>query len=111
VLLKNTNKESINGVIDMNEKIKRVTIIGMLCAVAYIVMLACRIPIVLFLKYEPKDVIITLGGLIWGPAVAVLTSVIVSLVEMVTVRDNGIYGFIMNIVSTLLFCNCCIIDI
>ncbi len=87
----------------MNEKIKRVTIIGMLCAVAYIVMLACRIPIVLFLKYEPKDVIITLGGLIWGPAVAVLTSVIVSLVEMVTVSDNGIYGLIMNIVSTCSF--------
>jgi riboflavin transporter FmnP len=87
----------------MNENIKRVTIIGMLCAVAYIVMLACRIPIVLFLKYEPKDVIITLGGLIWGPAVAVLTSVIVSLVEMVTVSDNGIYGMIMNIVSTCSF--------
>ncbi len=87
----------------MNEKIKRVTIIGMLCAVAYIVMLACRIPIVLFLKYEPKDVIITLGGLIWGPAVAVLTSVIVSFVEMVTVSDNGIYGMIMNIVSTCSF--------
>lgn len=33
----------------------------MLCAVAYVVMVIGRIPIILFLKYEPKDVVITMG--------------------------------------------------
>ena len=48
----------------MNSKAKRITTIAMLCAVSYAVMAVGRVPVVLFLKYDPKDVIITLGGLI-----------------------------------------------
>lgn len=72
----------------------------MLCAVSYAVMAAGRIPVVLFLKYDPKDVIITLGGLIWGSFTAFLVSVIVSSLEMFTVSDTGIIGCIMNVLST-----------
>ena len=39
----------------------------MLCAITYVIMAVGRIPVVLFLKYDPSDVIVTLGGLIWGP--------------------------------------------
>ncbi len=53
---------------------------------------------VLFLKYDPKDIIITLGGLIWGPMTSFTVSVIVSLIEMVTISENGILGCIMNAV-------------
>ena len=49
----------------MNVKAKRITTIAMLCALAYVVMAVGRVPVVLFLKYDPKDVVITLGGLIW----------------------------------------------
>lgn len=62
-----------------------------------------RIPIVLFLKYDPKDVIITLGGLIWGPLTSCIVSVIVSSIEMMTVSETGILGCIMNIISTCSF--------
>lgn len=51
----------------MNSKTKRVTTIGMLCAITYVTMVVGRIPIILFLKYDPSDVIVTLGGFIWGP--------------------------------------------
>ena len=51
----------------MNNNAKKITIIGMLCAVTYAVMAVGRIPVVLFLKYDPSDVVVTLGGLIWGP--------------------------------------------
>ena len=54
----------------MNVKAKRITTIAMLCALAYVVMAVGRVPVVLFLKYDPKDVVITLGGLIWGPMTA-----------------------------------------
>ena len=50
----------------MNSKANRITTIAMLCAISYAVMAVGRVPVVLFLKYDPKDVIITLGGLIWG---------------------------------------------
>lgn len=50
----------------MNSKTKRITVIGMLCAITYVTMVVGRIPIILFLKYDPSDVIVTLGGFIWG---------------------------------------------
>lgn len=84
----------------MNVKAKRITTIAMLCALAYVVMAVGRVPVVLFLKYDPKDVVITLGGLIWGPMTACLVSVLVSVLEMFTVSDTGILGCIMNILST-----------
>ncbi len=77
----------------------------MLCAVAYVFMAVSRMlpPIVLFLQYDPKDIIITLGGFIFGPLSSALISFVVSLVELVTVSDTGIVGLIMNIISTCSF--------
>jgi riboflavin transporter FmnP len=75
----------------------------MLAAISYVVMLFGRIPMVLFLKYDPKDVIITIGGFIYGPMVAAIISVCVSFVEMFTASDTGFYGLIMNIISTCAF--------
>ncbi|MBS6397557.1 MAG: ECF transporter S component [Clostridiales bacterium] len=87
----------------MNSKTKRITTVAMLCAVSYAVMVIGRIPIVLFLKYDPKDVIIALGGLIWDPMTACMVSVIVSFIEMLSVSETGILGCIMNIISTCSF--------
>ena len=87
----------------MNVKSKKLTMIGMRCAVAYIVMVVGRFPVVLFLKYDPKDVVITIGGFIFGPMTSFLISLIVSLIEMVTVSETGPIGCIMNILSTCCF--------
>lgn len=65
----------------MNKTTKLVTV-SMLCAIAYIAVLVGRIPLILFLKYDPKDIMITIGGLMFGPATAFLMAVIVSLIEM-----------------------------
>ena len=55
------------------------------------------------LKYDPSDVIVTLGFFIWGPMTSCIVSVIVATLEMITVSDTGILGCIMNIVQTLSF--------
>ena len=68
----------------MNARTKKLTTVAMLCAIAYLVMVIGRIPVVLFLKYDPKDVIITMGGFMFGPIASLAISVIVSLVEMFT---------------------------
>ncbi|HJB90070.1 MAG TPA: ECF transporter S component [Candidatus Eisenbergiella merdigallinarum] len=78
-------------------------ITGALCALAWIVMAVGRVPVILFLKYDPSDVVVTLGGFLWGPSTACLVSVIVAAVEMITVSDTGILGCLMNIVQTLSF--------
>ena len=87
----------------MNNQTRKITTIGMLCAVTYVMMAVGRIPVVLFLKYDPSDVIVTLGGLIWGPMTSCIVSVVVASVEMVTVSSTGILGCIMNIVQTVSF--------
>lgn len=76
---------------------------GMLCALAYVMTAVGRVPMVLFLKYDPKDIVIAIGGLIFGPLTAFKITVIVSFVEMFTISENGILGFLMNVVSSCSF--------
>lgn len=87
----------------MNEKTKKLTMMAMMAAIAYLMVLLIHIPVVMFLKYEPKDVIITIGGFIFGPMTACLLSVVVSFIELVTISDTGLWGLLMNILSTVSF--------
>ena len=73
----------------MYSKTKKLTTISMLAAISYVVMVFGRIPMVLFLKYDPKDVIITIGGFIYGPMTSAIISLCVSFIEMFTVSDTG----------------------
>ncbi len=84
---------------------RSVTTIGMLCAVAYVAMLVGQIvPAVQgILSYDPKDVVVVIGGFIYGPVAAFIISAVVSLVEMLTVSSTGPIGFLMNVVSTCSF--------
>lgn len=87
----------------MNGKTKKLTMTGMLCALAYGMTVVGRIPIVLFLKYDPKDVIIAIGGFIFGPLTSFIIAVIVAFIELFTISDNGILGCLMNIISSCAF--------
>ncbi len=87
----------------MNSKARKITLVGMLCAMAYILVVLVRIPLVLFLEYEPKDVVITIGGLIGGPLTSFWVSLIVSWVEMLTISEDGLFGLIMNVLSSCSF--------
>ena len=83
--------------------IKKLTMLALFAAIAYALMLIGRIPVILFLKYDPKDVIILIAGFIYGPMSVFLISVVVSFLEMMSVSDTGIWGLIMNILSTCAF--------
>lgn len=78
-------------------------LIAMLAAVSLLIVALIRIPVVLFLKYEPKDVIITIGGFLLGPMASFVISLVVSLIEMVTLSDTGLIGALMNLISTTCF--------
>lgn len=83
--------------------VKKLVLIAMLAAVAYVIVCLIRVPVVLFLNYEPKDVIITIGGFLLGPACAFVVSLLVSLLEMVTISGTGPIGALMNLLSTCSF--------
>jgi riboflavin transporter FmnP len=90
-----------------NSSTKKLVTLSMLCAVAYTVMFIFKAtpPLIPFppLKFDPKDVIIILGGFLYGPLSAVVMSVIVSILEMVSVSITGWVGCIQNIVSSCAF--------
>lgn len=86
-----------------NTSVRKMALLALLAAVAYIMVALIRVPVVMFLSYEPKDVIITIGGFLFGPLAAFFISLVVSLVEMVTISGTGPIGALMNLISTCAF--------
>ena len=86
----------------VKNKTRRLTLMAMFAALAYIVMLVGRFPIssVDFLKYDPKDVILVICGFVLGPTPALLVTFVVSIIEMLTVSSTGLIGLIMNVLSS-----------
>ena len=84
-------------------KTKKMVLLAVMAAMAYMLVCVVRIPVVMFLKYEPKDVVITVAGFLFGPVAAFLISLVVSLLEMVTISETGWIGCVMNLLSTCAF--------
>lgn len=82
---------------------KKLVLLAMFAAIAYIIVALIRIPVVLFLSYEPKDVVITIASFLFGPVSGLVVSLVVSLVEMVTISTTGPIGALMNFLSTCCF--------
>ena len=84
---------------------KKITLIAAVAAMAIVLTAIIRFPITSlpFLKYDPKDVILTTAGFIFGPLVAIAAAVIEVVVEMVTFSESGPWGALMNIIATLSF--------
>ena len=80
-------------------------VMAMFVAVSFIsVLLAKVIPNVAgFLSYEPKDALIVIAGFLFGPLSCVIVSVVVSLIEMLTISHTFLYGLLMNVVSSCAF--------
>ena len=79
---------------------------GVLCALA--VIFACFArgawPAATFLEYSPADVPILIGTFMYGPVAGILMSLIVAVLQGVTVSaSSGIIGIVMNFVSMVAF--------
>ena len=84
---------------------KKITTVGMLCAMAMIVNVFISFPIVpavSFLRYDPKDILIVIGGFIYGPMTSLLMSFICSIFEIM-LKGGNILDVLMNMVSTCSF--------
>ena len=82
---------------------KRLVTLAMMTAIAYLAVAFIRIPAVSFLKYEPKDVILVITGFLFGPLDALVITVIVALVEMMTISTTGPIGLLMNVIASASF--------
>ena len=87
-------------------RIKDIVFLSMLSALAFVLAVAVKIPIMPsapFLKFDVKDAVILIGGLIYGPAAALLVSFIAALLQMMLTGESGVIGFVMNLLSTASF--------
>lgn len=86
------------------ERVKMICSLAMLTALAMAADFFLRLPNISgFLTYEPKDVILTIGAFIYGPIAGIVMSLIVCLVEMVTVSTTGPIGLLMNFLAAGVF--------
>lgn len=90
--------------------VKKMVMISMFSAISYLSVFVFRVPVVLFLDYEVKDIIIAIAGFILGPMASLIISLVVSIVEMITISDTGPIGALMNFISSAGFaCSAAII--
>lgn len=88
-----------------NEKLRKLTAMGMFAALSFAAVLLGKLippimPAAPFLSYEPKDVIVAICGMLFGPLEAFAVTLTVSLIEMVTISQTGVVGMLMNLIST-----------
>ncbi len=85
-----------------NEKyIKRLVATALFAALAYAVHYV-HIPVG-FLNLDFKDVIIAICGMYFGPIYGLVLAVVVPLIEFLTASSTGVYGLIMNVISSSAF--------
>jgi len=86
--------------------VKTMVAMAMLSAIACVLMLTVQfryMPGNEFLVHDPKDIVIVIGGFLYGPLAVVAMSIIVAFVEMVTISLDGWVGFAMNFISSCAF--------
>ncbi len=87
----------------MNKQtLKKITTVGMLTAVTVILgYFAFPIfPQVPFLEYDLCDVAVLITSFSFGPIYAVASSLVVAIVQAFLLDKSGLFGFIMNVIST-----------
>jgi len=91
----------------MSNQTKLLTTLAMLAAVSYISVVFIRIPIMPaapFLDYDPKDVVIVIGGFMFGPLAALFLSIVTALLQFFTLgASTGLLGLFMNIIASASF--------
>lgn len=88
-----------------SEIIKKICGIGVFAALAYITTFICKlIPNVAgFLSIDAKDAVIAIASFVYGPLAAPIIALIVAFVEFITISTTGIWGLVMNFVSSATF--------
>ena len=85
------------------ELLKKMVMCAIFVALAFAAEFVLRIKVG-FLTFDAKDAILTVGAMCLGPIPGVAMTLCVSLLEMLTVSDTGLWGFLMNFVSSAAFC-------
>ena len=81
---------------------RKIAVLALLSALGFVSMLAVRVPVISFLKYEPKDIFITFAGFLYGPIAALGCAIVTAFLEL-PFGSTGLVGMVMNILSSAAF--------
>ena len=95
----------VRGLMNNSKTLKKVCGIGVFAALAYVTTCICKlIPSVQgFLSLDAKDAIIAIASFVYGPLVAPIISLVVALIEFITISETGFWGLIMNFTASTVF--------
>jgi len=85
-----------------DSRIRTVAAVGVFCALSYIACVLFHFR-ASFLTFDLKDAVMTIGAMLFGPLYGLAMTLIVALIEMLTVSTTGLYGFIMNVLASAAF--------
>ena len=87
-------------------KLQKISVTALFCALAFLMTFLFRFK-VSFLTFDFKDAIISVLSLLYGPLYGVVCAGVVSVLELLSVSDTGMYGLIMNFISSATFALAC----
>lgn len=80
---------------------KKIAVSAMLTAVAFLVTFCTAMfKVGGFLSLDLKDAVLSIIALLYGPVYGFISVLVVSLIEFVTISSTGLYGLVMNILSS-----------
>ena len=87
---------------------KKMAVSAMLTALAFLVTFCTAMfKVGGFLSLDLKDAVLSIISLMYGPLYGFISVLVVSLVEFVTISTTGLYGLVMNILSSGTFVLVC----
>ncbi len=87
---------------------KKIAISAMLTAVAFLVTFCTAMfKVGGFLSLDLKDAVLSMIALMYGPVYGFISVLVVALVEFITISSTGLYGLVMNILSSGTFVLVC----
>lgn len=89
---------------NVQKKTVKLAKMGMLVGISIILVMLIHVPIIPaapYLEYDPADIPIFIGTFAFGPLAGLILTIVVSVIQGVTVSAGGqIWGIIMHIVAT-----------
>ena len=82
--------------------LKDISVTSILIALAFICTFIFKFKVG-FLTFDLKDAMLSIIAFLFGPIIAVTSAIIVAVLEFLTISDTGVYGLIMNAISSSVF--------
>ena len=81
------------------ENLRKAAITAVFAAIAFLLTFLFRFK-VSFLTFDFKDAILAMVSLMFGPLYGIASAAVVAVLEFLSVSDTGLYGLIMNFISS-----------